>query len=92
VLIAYSVAVSLYLIGGPQWIDQHVPRGWTESQQIKFVIFSLSCSSTPPAISCQILAVSYGRGFDWKLAVENRFQPKIRIEMIGSAPIAIEKR
>jgi len=38
VLIAYVVAVSLYLIGGPQWIDQHVPRGWTESQQIKFVI------------------------------------------------------
>jgi membrane protease YdiL (CAAX protease family) len=38
VLIAYVVAVSLYLIGGPQWIDQHLPRGWTESQQIKFVI------------------------------------------------------
>jgi uncharacterized protein len=38
VLIAYVVAVSLYLIGGPQWIDQHLPREWTESQQIKFVI------------------------------------------------------
>lgn len=38
VLIAYVVAVSLYLIGGPQWIDQHLPRGWTESQQIKFII------------------------------------------------------
>src|SRR6516162_11360472 len=38
VLVAYVVAVSLYLIGGPQWIDQHLPREWTESQQIKFVI------------------------------------------------------
>jgi len=38
VLIAYVVAVSLYLVGGPQWIDQHLPREWTNSQQIKFVI------------------------------------------------------
>ena len=38
VLIAYVVALSLYLIGGPQWIDQHLPAGWTNSQQIKFVI------------------------------------------------------
>ena len=38
VLIAYVIAVSLYLIGGPQWVDQHLPSGWTNSQQIKFVI------------------------------------------------------
>jgi membrane protease YdiL (CAAX protease family) len=38
VLIAYAVAVSVYLVGGPQWIDQHLPKEWTESQQIKFVI------------------------------------------------------
>jgi membrane protease YdiL (CAAX protease family) len=38
VLIAYVVAVSLYLIGGPQWIDQHLPVGWTNSQQIKFFV------------------------------------------------------
>jgi membrane protease YdiL (CAAX protease family) len=38
VLIAYVVAVSLYLIGGPQWIDQHLPAGWTNSQQIKFFV------------------------------------------------------
>jgi membrane protease YdiL (CAAX protease family) len=37
VLFAYVVAMSLYLIGGPQWIDQHLPGGWTDSQQIKFV-------------------------------------------------------
>jgi CAAX protease family protein len=38
VLIAYVIAVSLYLIGGSQWIDQHLARQSTESQQIKFVI------------------------------------------------------
>jgi CAAX protease family protein len=38
VLIVYVIAVSLYLIGGPQWLDQHLPREWTGSQQIKFVI------------------------------------------------------
>ena len=38
VLIAYVVALSLYLIGGPQWIDQHLPREWIESQRIKFII------------------------------------------------------
>ena len=38
VLVVYVMAVSLYLISGPQWIDQRLPREWTESQQIKFVI------------------------------------------------------
>jgi membrane protease YdiL (CAAX protease family) len=38
VLIAYVVAVSLYLIGGPQWIDQHLPSAWTDSLRIEFVI------------------------------------------------------
>src|SRR6266576_3993436 len=38
VLIAYVVAVSLYLIGGPQWIDQHLPSDWTDSLRIKSVI------------------------------------------------------
>ena len=38
VLIAYVIAVSLYLIGGPQWINEHLPRAWTESHQIRFVI------------------------------------------------------
>jgi membrane protease YdiL (CAAX protease family) len=38
VVVAYVIAVSLYLIGGPQWIDQHLPWEWTNSEQIKFVI------------------------------------------------------
>ena len=38
VLLVYVIAVSLYLIGGSQWIDEHLPSEWTDSQQIKFVI------------------------------------------------------
>ena len=38
VLTGYVIALSLYLIGGPQWIDQHLPSGWTDSLRIKFVI------------------------------------------------------
>src|SRR5215469_11592705 len=38
VLIAYVIAVSLYLIGGPQWIDQHLPSTWTDSARIKSFI------------------------------------------------------
>jgi hypothetical protein len=51
VLIGYVAAVSLYLIGGPQWIDQHK-------------ICSRSCWCTLPAISCRTSAVSYEPGFD----------------------------
>lgn len=38
VLTGYIVALSLYLIGGPQWIDQHLPHLWMDSMQIKFFI------------------------------------------------------
>lgn len=38
VLLVYVIAVSLYLIGGSQWIDEHLPSEWTDSQRIKFVI------------------------------------------------------
>jgi len=38
VLAGYIIALSVYLIGGPQWIDQHLPSAWTDSQQIKSVI------------------------------------------------------
>jgi CAAX protease family protein len=37
-LIAYVIAVSLYLIGGPQWVDQHLPSAMMDSARIKFVI------------------------------------------------------
>jgi len=38
VLIAYIVALSLYLVGGPQWIDQHLPSSWIDSAQIRFFV------------------------------------------------------
>jgi len=38
VLSGYIIALSLYLIGGPQWIDQHLPRSWIDSTRIRFLI------------------------------------------------------
>jgi uncharacterized protein len=38
ILAAYVIALSLYLIGGPQWIDQHLPSSWIGSLRIKFFI------------------------------------------------------
>jgi uncharacterized protein len=38
VLIAYIVALSVYLVGGPQWIDQHFPSSWIDSVHIRFFI------------------------------------------------------
>jgi len=34
ILIGYIVVVSLYLVGGPQWIDQHLPSHWIDSPRI----------------------------------------------------------
>lgn len=38
VLIGYVLLLSVYLIGGPQWIDQHLPSSWIESARIRFFI------------------------------------------------------
>jgi membrane protease YdiL (CAAX protease family) len=38
VLVIYVLILSIYLIGGPQWIDAHLPPSWTESVRIKFFI------------------------------------------------------
>jgi CAAX protease family protein len=38
VLVACIVALSVYLVGGPQWIDNHLPQTWIDSRQIKFFI------------------------------------------------------
>jgi len=37
-LTGYVTLLSLYLIGGPQWIDQHLPHSWVDSAQIRFFI------------------------------------------------------
>src|SRR6476646_8781488 len=37
-LTGYVILLSLYLIGGPLWIDQHLPYSWVDSAEIKFFI------------------------------------------------------
>ena len=37
-LTGYVILLSLYLVGGPQWIDQHLPRPWVDSARIRFFI------------------------------------------------------
>ena len=37
-LTAYIILLSVYLIGGPQWIDQHLPDPWADSARIRFFI------------------------------------------------------
>jgi CAAX amino terminal protease family. len=38
VLVACIVGLSLYLVGGPQWINDHLPQTWIDSPQTKFFI------------------------------------------------------
>jgi membrane protease YdiL (CAAX protease family) len=38
VLAGFIVALSVYLIGGPQWIDNHLPKAWIDALQIKFFV------------------------------------------------------
>src|SRR5215813_11763774 len=38
ILIGYIFLLSLYLVGGPQWIDHHLPSSWIDSTRIKFFI------------------------------------------------------
>jgi membrane protease YdiL (CAAX protease family) len=38
VLVACIVALSIYLVGGPQWVNNHLPQTWIGSPQIKFFI------------------------------------------------------
>jgi membrane protease YdiL (CAAX protease family) len=60
VLIAYVVALSLYLIGGPQWIDQHLPSGWSDSLRIKSVITLAKKLIVFVAIPFAIFRFSFG--------------------------------
>ena len=39
-LTGYVILLSLYLVGGPQWIDQHLPHPWIDSARIRFFISS----------------------------------------------------
>jgi membrane protease YdiL (CAAX protease family) len=37
-LVGCVLALSIYLVGGPQWIDNHLPGMWIDSAQSKFLI------------------------------------------------------
>jgi CAAX protease family protein len=37
-LIGYIIVLSVYLVGGPQWIDQHLPSSWIDSARARFFI------------------------------------------------------
>jgi uncharacterized protein len=60
VLSGYIIALSLYLIGGPQWIDQHLPSGWTDSLRIKSVITLAKKLIVFVAIPFTIFRFSFG--------------------------------
>jgi len=38
VLIGYIIVLSVYLVGGSQWIDQHLPSSWIDSARTMFFI------------------------------------------------------
>ena len=38
VLACFIVGLSIYLVGGPQWIDNHLPEAWTDSSKIKLLV------------------------------------------------------
>ena len=38
ILIGYIVLLSFYLVGGPQWIDEHLPFSWIDSARSKFFV------------------------------------------------------
>jgi membrane protease YdiL (CAAX protease family) len=37
-LTGYVILLSLYLVGGPQWIDQHLPHSWVDSTRGRFFV------------------------------------------------------
>src|SRR5262249_3492160 len=37
-LAGYVILLALYLVGGPQWIDRHLPHSWIDSARIRFFV------------------------------------------------------
>src|SRR5215470_16402317 len=63
VLTAYVVLLSLYLVGGPQWIDQHLPHSWVDSARIRFFIVLVKKLVIFVAIPFAIFRFGFGYGF-----------------------------
>jgi membrane protease YdiL (CAAX protease family) len=60
VLSGCIIALSLYLIGGPQWIDQHLPSSWIDSARIKFLIVLMKKLVVFVAIPFAIFRFGFG--------------------------------
>src|SRR5215831_3264827 len=59
-LTGYVTLLSLYLIGGPQWIDQHLPHSWVDSARIRFFIVLAKKLVVFVAIPFAILRFGFG--------------------------------
>jgi membrane protease YdiL (CAAX protease family) len=63
VLIGYIIVLSLYLVGGPQWIDQHLPSSWIESERPRFFITLAKKLLVFVAVPFAIFRFGFGRRF-----------------------------
>jgi uncharacterized protein len=61
-LTGYVILLSLYLVGGPQWIDQHLPHSWVDSARIRFFIVSVKKLVIFVAIPFAIFRFGFGYG------------------------------
>src|SRR5436190_4450879 len=61
VLIGYIVVLSIYLVGGPQWIDQHLPSSWIDSARIKF--FTTLAKKLVVFVAIPFVIFRYGFGY-----------------------------
>ena len=60
VLAGFIVGLSIYLIGGPQWIDNHLPEAWTNATQIKFFVTLIRKVIVFVAIPFAVFRVAFG--------------------------------
>ena len=65
VLIGYIVVLSVYLVGGPQWIDQHLPSSWIDSARIKF--FTTLAKKLVVFVAIPFVIFRYGFGYELRL-------------------------
>jgi membrane protease YdiL (CAAX protease family) len=61
-LTGYVILLSLYLVGGPQWIDQHLPHSWVDSARIRFFIVLVKKLVIFVAIPFAIFRFGFGYG------------------------------
>jgi CAAX protease family protein len=71
VLTTCVVALSIYLIGGPQWVDNQLPQTWINSLQIKFILTLTKKLIVFVAIPYAIFRLLFGYQFrDFGIQIE----------------------